>query len=221
MPYSEQVRPGARRARSGIGVVLALAAAAVIGVVLGYWTVPAPSSSTASFLDPTHEGRALPGPDPERLPGSAVTVDDGVVPPGGTVFDGGVPAVANLDPDLLGALRRAAADAAGGGVEFSVSSGWRSAAYQDQLLRDAVSEYGSEEEAARWVATSQTSLHVSGDAVDLGTGAAQWLSERGAAYGLCQTYRNEPWHYELRPDAVDDGCPSPYADPTDDPRMQQ
>jgi hypothetical protein len=32
---------------------------------------------------------------------------------------------------------------------------------------------------------------------------------------------NEPWHHELYPDAVDDGCPTPYADPTDDPRMQQ
>ena len=26
-------------------------------------------------------------------------------------------------------------------------------------------------------------------------------------YGLCQIYGNEPWHYELRPDAVDHGCP--------------
>jgi hypothetical protein len=39
------------------------------------------------------------------------------------------------------------------------------------------------------------------------------------AYGLCQSYGNEPWHYELRPDAVDDGCPPIYADPTEDPRM--
>ena len=34
-----------------------------------------------------------------------------------------------------------------------VNSGWRSPEYQDQLLRDAVSKYGSEAEAARWVAT--------------------------------------------------------------------
>ena len=31
--------------------------------------------------------------------------------------------------------------------------------------------------------------------------ATAWLSEHGAAYGLCQIYGNEPWHYELRPDA--------------------
>src|SRR5581483_3608784 len=50
--------------------------------------------------------------------------------------------------------------------------------------------------------------------------AAAWLSEYGAAYGLCQIYGNEPWHHEPRPDAVDDGCPPMYADPTQDPRMR-
>ncbi len=44
---------------------------------------------------------------------------------------------------------------------------------------------------------------------------------RGAEYGLCQIYANEPWHYELRPDAVEVGCPALYADPTEDPRMQR
>ena len=115
----------------------------------------------------------------------------------------------------------AATDAADDGVEFVVNSGWRSPAYQEQLLREAVSKYGSEAEAARWVATPNTSAHVSGDAVDIGpSDAAAWLSEHGAAYGLCQIYGNEPWHYELRPDAVDHGCPPMYADPTHDPRMQ-
>jgi zinc D-Ala-D-Ala carboxypeptidase len=150
------------------------------------------------------------------------TVDDGVVLGGVSVFDGDVPAVANLDPDLLTALRQAARAAAGDGVEFAVTSGWRSPAYQDQLLREAISEYGSEKEAARWVATPDTSLHVSGDAVDIGDSeATAWLSEYGAGYGLCQVYGNEPWHFELRPGAVDHGCPTPYADPTDDPRMQR
>ncbi|MHA6782219.1 M15 family metallopeptidase [Pseudonocardia saturnea] len=146
----------------------------------------------------------------------------GALPDGVTVFDDGVPAVAGLDPDLLGALRRAATDAAGDGVEFVVSSGRRSPAYQDQLVREAVSRYGSAAEAARWVATADTSAHVSGDAVDIGSAqATAWLSEHGAGYGLCQIYGNEPWHYELRPDAVEHGCPARYADPTQDPRMQR
>jgi len=139
-----------------------------------------------------------------------------------TVFDDETPAVANLDPALLGALRQAAADAADDGVELVVNSGWRSPEYQAQLLDEAISEYGSEAEAARWVATPETSLHVSGDAVDIGpSDATAWLSEYGADYGLCQTYGNEPWHYELRPEAVDHGCPPRYADPTHDPRLRQ
>jgi hypothetical protein len=62
---------------------------------------------------------------------------------------------------------------------------------------------------------------VSGDAVDIGPSrAAAWLAKHGAEYGLCRIYRNEPWHYELRPEAIDGRCPSMYADATHDPRMQ-
>ncbi len=101
--------------------------------------------------------------------------------------------LANLDPDLLQALREAATDAADDGIEFYVNSGWRSPEYQEQLLRQAVSEYGSEREAARWVATADTSTHVSGDAVDIGSiDATAWLSAHGPHYGLCQIYRNGP-----------------------------
>jgi zinc D-Ala-D-Ala carboxypeptidase len=147
---------------------------------------------------------------------------DGAVPDGTTVFDDGIPGVANLDPALLVALRQAASDAADEGVEFFVDSGWRSPEYQERLFAEAVSEYGSEAEAARWVATPNTSAHVSGDAVDIGhSEATAWLSEHGAAYGLCQIYGNEPWHYELRPEAREYGCPAMFADPTYDPRMQR
>jgi hypothetical protein len=113
-------------------------------------------------------------------------------------------------------------DAARDGVEFFVNSGWRSREYEERLLHEALSKYGSEEEAARWVATADTSAHVSGDAVDIGPfAAAAWLSRHGAKYGLCQIYSNEPWHYERRPEAIDHGCPPMYADPTRDPRMQR
>jgi hypothetical protein len=71
------------------------------------------------------------------------------------------------------------------------------------------------------VATPATSAHVSGEAVDVGPlDATAWLTRHGAKYGLCQIYRNEPWHYELRPGAFDHGCPPMYADPTHDPRME-
>jgi hypothetical protein len=187
--------------------------------------LPTPSSSTASspstFAAPFHAPRGehagRPGAPPRAL-GEA----DGAVPDGTTVFDDGIPGVANLDPALLGALRRAATDAARDGVTFLVDSGWRSRDYQEHLLRQAASKYGSQAEAARWVATPDTSAHVSGEAVDIGPpAAAAWLSEHGAAYGLCPIYGNESWHYELRPGAIDHGCPPVYADPTHDPRMQQ
>ena len=50
---------------------------------------------------------------------------------------------------------------------------------------------------------------------------AGWLARNGARYGLCQIYRNESWHFELRPEAVRWGCPAMYADPTHDPRMRR
>ena len=138
------------------------------------------------------------------------------------MFDDEYPGIADLDPDLLHALHRAATDAADDEVGLFVESGWRSPAYQDRLLREAISKYGSEMEAVRWVATPETSPHVSGGAVDIGPfGAIAWLAEHGSRYGLCQIYRNEPWHFELRPAAIDHGCPRMYADPTHDPRMRR
>ena len=210
MTYSKPARTTTRRIPR-IGVAGLLVVIAAIGAALGYQSLASSSSTAASPTDvlrSEHRGAH----------GEA----DSAVPAGTTVFDDEIPGVANLDPALLGALRQAATDAAGDGVEFFVNSGWRSREYQDQLLREAVAEYGSEEEAARWVATPETSPHVSGDAVDVGpSDAIAWLSEHGAEYGLCQIYGNEPWHYELRPEAIDHGCPPMYADPTQGPRMQQ
>jgi hypothetical protein len=200
-----------------IRVVGLLIVFVAIAAALGYQVLASSSSTAASPIGVLRgEHRGLRSEHRGAL-GEA----GGAVPDGTTVFDDEIPGVANLDPDLLGALRQAATDAARDGVELYVDSGWRSPAYQEQLLREAVSKYGSVAEATRWVATPKTSAHVSGDAVDIGPGGAAWLSEHGAAYGLCQIYGNEPWHYELRPEAIDHGCPPVYADPTHDPRMQQ
>jgi hypothetical protein len=223
--YSQPARTTTRRIRirrsrvAGLLVVVAAIAAA-----LGYQLLAFSSSTASSSSTTASPIELLPG-EPPGLRGEhrdALGEADGAVHDGTTVFDDEIPGVAKLDPDLLGALRQAATDAADDGVEFFVDSGWRSPEYQEQLLHDAVSEYGSEEEAARWVATPDTSPHVSGDAVDIGHSEARaWLSEHGAEYGLCRIYGNEPWHYELRPEAIAHGCPSMYADPTHDPRMQQ
>jgi hypothetical protein len=208
--YSEPSRTTTRRIPR-ILVAGRLVVIAAIAAALGYPLLASSSSTAASpilVLRSVHRG--------------ALGEADGAVPDGTTVFDDELPGVANLDPALLGALRQAATYAADDGVEFVVNSGWRSPEYEEQLLHEAVSKYGSEREAARWVATPNTSAHVSGDAVDIGPfDALAWLSEHGAKYGLCQIYRNERWHYELRPEAIDHGCPPMYADPTHDPRMQQ
>ena len=207
MSQTASARTKTRRTLRPTAVGLVVAAAAIIGTLV-HQPASSPAPSFSEVLRGDHGGTA--------------TEADGALPDGVAVFDDQYPGVANLDPDLLRALREAATDAADDGIDFYVNSGWRSPEYQNELLREAVSEYGSEVEAARWVATADTSPHVSGDAVDIGhSDATAWLSEHGAEYGLCQIYRNEPWHYELCPEATDRGCPPRYADPTHDPRMQQ
>jgi zinc D-Ala-D-Ala carboxypeptidase len=207
MSQTAAARTTTHRTFRPTAVGLVVVAAAVIGPL-----VYQSASSSAPSLNEVLRGDH----------GGTTTKADGALPDGVTVFDDQYPGVANLDRDLLQVLREAATDAADDGVEFYVNSGWRSREYQNQLLREAVSKYGSEKEAVRWVATADTSAHVSGDAIDIGNvDATAWLSEHGAKYGLCQIYGNEPWHYELRPEAIDEGCPAMYADPTRDPRMQQ
>lgn len=191
-----------RRLLVTVGAVLLAASVAGAIAVIGQQSLASASTAVSS------------GP---------VTEADGLIRHEGdvTVFDD-VPAVTNLDSDLLAAVRTAATAAEEDGVHVHVNSGWRSPAYQEQLRREAVAQYGSEEEAARWVATPENSEHVSGDAIDLGPVAAQdWLSRNGARFGLCQIYANERWHFELRPAAVANGCPLMYDDPTADPRTQR
>jgi LAS superfamily LD-carboxypeptidase LdcB len=211
MDHNASPSAPARRTRR-----IVLVSLAIVGVAIAAFVVQRPLVAAAPWSSSAEVGHST-----SRQTG--LDESDGVIPDGASVsvFDEEIPAVGKLDRDLLDALRRAAKGAEADGVGLRVDSGWRSPAYQEWLLREAVAEYGSMEEALRWVATPETSAHVSGEAVDIGPPhAAAWLSEHGAAYGLCQIYRNEPWHFELRPDAGDDGCPPMYADPTKDPRMR-
>ena len=160
-----------RRTIAGLLVVTAV----VIGVV-AQPASPARSSSEPRVPDapPQVEPRPAPPSPPAfaEVPGGnlgrapsrgndAITEHDGALPDDASVFDGEYPGIARLDADLLQALRIAASGAIDDGIDLSVTSGWRSADYQDELLRAAVSEYGSEKEAARCVATAETSPHVS------------------------------------------------------------
>jgi zinc D-Ala-D-Ala carboxypeptidase len=110
----------------------------------------------------------------------------------------GKPEFDKLDPDLRAAFEQARADARSDGVRLVITSGWRSKAHQERLFEEALVKYGSVEEANRWVASPESSAHVTGDAIDIGpTDGAIWVGQHGADYGLCQTFANEIWHFEL------------------------
>lgn len=150
----------------------------------------------------------------ESVTRSDLDASDGYVPDGESLspFDMDQPAVAELDGKLRTAVRDAADAARSDGIELRITTAWRSEQFQRVLLDEAIAENGSRDEALKRVATPDSSHHVTGEAVDVGpTAAADWLSRNGAKYGLCQTYANELWHYEL---TVKPGerCPAPLPD---------
>lgn len=142
-----------------------------------------------------------------------LTDDDGYVPEGSSLtLDSDLPAVQRLDPALLDALRQAEVAAAQRGTTITIADGWRSERYQRYLFDRAVKNYGSEDEASRWVKRGTDSAHVSGKAVDIETAdAMDFLNRFGSTWGLCQTYANETWHFELQT-TPGDACPMPLAD---------
>ena len=230
----------AARSKSRVGVVVARSAFAlgvvslvVLIVTLGVTaastlcatTSCAPSepgaASSGESIDlggdesngPSEREQAGAGPD-----GPAAGQESGELLESVTPSETGVTALAKLDPDLLSAVQQAARGAETDGISLSINSGWRSAGYQARLHDEAIAEYGSEDEASKWVDSVESSAHVTGDAVDVGPyNAAEWLSRKGARYGLCQIYANEIWHFELRPDAAESGCPERLADASSTP----
>ncbi|MBD5786226.1 M15 family metallopeptidase [Cellulosimicrobium terreum] len=117
-----------------------------------------------------------------------------------------------LDPELERRFEEAQEAAAAEGVELTVTSGWRTAGEQQELVDAALERYGSADEAHRWVLPPETSEHVAGLAIDVGpTEGALWLQQHGPQHGLCQTYANEMWHFEA---ATEPGgtCPPMHDD---------
>ncbi len=153
----------------------------------------------AATVVPTPGG----GTDPSAgtTPGTAPGTTPGTRDP--------LPDVTGLDPVLADRLTAAVALAAAEGVELRLTSGWRSAQEQAELVGRAVAELG-EAEARRRVLPPERSAHVAGTAVDVGPreGAA-WL-EAHPGTGLCRTYANEWWHFE--PARPDGSCPPPLPD---------
>lgn len=103
-----------------------------------------------------------------------------------------------LTPALALAYTAASTEARREGVSMWITSGKRSYAEQQAMWRDGVAQYGSAAAARRWVLPPAESTHVSGRAIDVGPRAgAAWLQANGAAWGLCRTFDNEWWHFEL------------------------
>jgi hypothetical protein len=182
-------------------ILAAVAAATLLVALTGCAVVSGP---------PAAHGLSAAAAGPDEL-----GPDDGYIPVGDHVqLTEDVPAVTNLDSRLRDALLSAAQAAAERDVDFSLVDGWRSERYQQYLFDQAVVEYGSEEQASRWVKRPSESKHVQGQAVDIATAdAMDWLTRFGAEYGLCQIYANEAWHFELATDENGD-CPAHLTDGT-------
>lgn len=181
--------------RTGLPAAAALAGLVAVGLVAAPFLTPPSAGLHDAPAPPPLQVGAVPdaaSPDDTATPDPRER-DDHIDP-----FDEDHPAVAGLDPDLRAAIQAAASDAATDGVELWLTSGRRSPEYQQELLDRATATYGSLDEALARVATPETSTHVTGEAVDVGpTAAADWVGRFGDAYGLCQTYANEMWHFEL------------------------
>ncbi|MEU6924191.1 MULTISPECIES: M15 family metallopeptidase [unclassified Streptomyces] len=216
-PTADRPRAAARRfpgrAAAGAGAVVVVALAAAWGMTAG----SGPAARTVATADHGPDGgeasargraEATESGDPQE------GTESGDLPEGRelTPFDTRYPAVGRLDERLLKAVQEAARDARDDGIEFRVTSGWRSREHQQRLLDEGIEKYGSEEKARQFVNTPQKSTHVSGKAVDIGpTDADDWLIRNGSDYGLCQVYNNEMWHFELLT-GRGGTCPAPLRD---------
>ena len=179
-----------------VGTVLAASLLGLLLLTALSW-LRSPDVATSEGSTVTEVSVDLPVDDEPRT--GPLMDDDGLIPAETDVTAGAeLPAVARLDPALRAAVEAATAEAALDDQPLYVTTGWRSARYQEQLWEEGLATYGSEEIARQFVATPETSTHVTGTAVDIGPlDGMFWMLEHGAAYGLCQTYANEIWHFEL------------------------
>ncbi len=125
-----------------------------------------------------------------------------------------------LRADAAGALLGLMTQARAVGVAIIPISGFRTVAYQESLFRKAVTKYGSEDAAVRWVGRPGHSEHHTGLVVDLGeekspacdvepqfekTHAFRWLQTNAAHFGFELSYppdnprgvHYEPWHWRF------------------------
>lgn len=87
------------------------------------------------------------------------------------------------------------------GELIGLTSGYRDARMQAELLADTVRRTGSVRLALRRILPPEQSRHVAGTALDVRpVEGARWLERHGARHHLYRTYDNEWWHFEYRPE---------------------
>lgn len=198
-----------RRSRRGLATVLglALAGGALVGFAQtsGLWQDGPARDGLATTLAGAPGIAAVGAVGGDA--GSTAAVEASSTAPAPALAPGSVPGLEGVDPELARRFVVARSEAAAQGVSLSVTSGRRTADEQQALVDDAVQRYGSLAEASRWVLPPETSAHVKGLALDVGGAeGAAWLEAHGAELGLCRTYANEAWHFELLPEGLT-SCP--------------
>lgn len=202
-PIEGTSNPSERRRQWTAAVVVAILAVLAM-VLVAQQMLAAPSSGEASTKSGQERTNSAGMKTPVTLENPSALRETRVDP-----HNTDHPAVKYLNPALLKAVQRAKAAAKADGIEdFWLTSGWRTAGYQQELLDSAIRKHGSEEAARKWVRTPENSEHVHGAAADIGpTAASYWMDRHASEFGLCRTYANEVWHYELK-DPKASACPA-------------
>jgi hypothetical protein len=136
---------------------------------------------------------------------------------GATEIKHGLNYPTKINSQLMVRFAAAKAAAEKDGQRIYIASGFRTLERQKYLFATAVKKYGSEAEAAKWVAPPYVSHHPWGLAIDVNYPnepvGAGWLEINGAKFGLCRVYENEWWHFEpvIAPGGA---CPALLADAT-------
>ena len=136
---------------------------------------------------------------------------------GATEIKHGLNYPTKINSQLMVRFTAARAAAEKDGQRIYIASGFRTLERQKYLFATAVKKYGSEAEAAKWVAPPYVSHHPWGLAIDVNYPdepiGAGWLEINGAKFGLCRVYENEWWHFEpvIAPGGT---CPPLLADAT-------
>lgn len=202
-PRDDRPHPPRRRYARGRRAAAVAGAVGLTGVLLAGCatgtTTDGPSPSKAAL--PVHASGV--GPDPATTP--ATHAEPPAKPHDASGTKG-------LDPELQRRFDAARAAAAKSGLSLTITSGRRTVAQQKALIDEAVAEHGSVAEAHKFVLPPGRSAHVTGTAIDVGgQKAAAWLAEHETTFGLCRTYANEWWHFELV-GAIGETCPAMHPD---------